>query len=84
MNDFLSFLENKIKKNIEVEKILIVDNSSLHKKHRFFDSKKYHLKLEIQSTYLISLDKIKAQREIMSLLKEELKNKIHALEIKII
>ena len=84
MNDFLSFIENKIKKNIEVEKILIVDNSNQHKKHRFFDSKKYHLKLEIQSTYLISLDKIKAQREIMSLLKKELKNKIHALEIKII
>jgi len=84
MNNFLSFIENKIKKNIEVEKILIVDNSNQHKKHRFFDSKKYHLKLEIQSTYLVSLDKIKAQREIMSLLKKELKNKIHALEIKII
>ena len=83
MNDFLSFLENKIKKNIEVEKILIVDNSSLHKKHRFFDSEKYHLKLEIESTYLSSLDKIKAQRQIMSLLAEELKKKIHALEIKI-
>ena len=84
MNDFLSMIENKIKKNIEIENILIVDNSNKHKKHKFFDSKKYHLKLEIQSTYLISLDKIKAQREIMSLLKEELKNKIHALEIKII
>ena len=84
MNDFLSIIENKIKKNIKVENVLIIDNSNKHKKHRFFDSKKYHLKLEIQSTYLVSLDKIKAQREIMSLLKEELKNKIHALEIKII
>ena len=83
MNDFLSFIENKIRKNIEIEKILIVDNSNQHKKHKFFDSKKYHLKLEIQSVYLRSLDKIKAQREIMSLLKEELKSKIHALEIKI-
>ena len=83
MNNFLSFIENKIKKNIEVEKILIVDNSNQHKKHRFFDSKKYHLKLEIESTYLRSLDKIKAQRQIMSLLAEELKKKIHALEIKI-
>ena len=45
--------------------------------------KKYHLKLEIQSAYLRSLDKIKAQRQIMSLFSEELKNKIHALEIKI-
>ena len=83
MNDFLSFIENKIKKSIKVEKILIVDNSNRHKKHRFFDSKKYHLRLEIQSSYLKSLDKIIAQRQIMSLLAQELKNKIHALEIKI-
>ena len=83
MNDFLSYIENKIKKNIEVEKILIVDNSNLHKKHRFFDSKKYHLKLEIESAYLRSLNRIKAQRQIMSILAEELKIKIHALEIKI-
>ena len=31
MNDFLSFIENKIKKNIKVEKILISDNSNQHK-----------------------------------------------------
>ena len=83
MNDFLSFIENKIKKNIKVEKILIVDNSNQHKKHRFFDSKKYHLKLEIQSTYLISLKKIQAQRQVMKVLAAELKSKIHALEIQI-
>jgi stress-induced morphogen len=83
MNNFLNFIENKIKKNIKVEKILITDNSSQHKKHRFFDSKKYHLKLEIQSAYLSKLNKIKAQREIMSLFAEEFKTRIHALEIKI-
>ena len=83
MNDFLSYVENKIRKNIKIEKILIIDNSNQHKKHRYFDPEKYHLKLEIQSTYLRSLDKIKAQRQIMTLLSEELKNKIHALEIKI-
>ena len=43
----------------------------------------YHLKLEINSVYLKSLDKIKAQREIMNILSNELKTKIHALEIKI-
>jgi|TARA_B100000787_G_C16084041_1_gene245825 stress-induced morphogen len=83
MNDFLSFIENKIKENIKVEKILIIDNSNQHRKHRFFDSEKYHLKLEIESNYLSSLDKVKAQRQIMSILAKELKNKIHALEIKI-
>jgi|TARA_B110000977_G_C10801435_1_gene386446 stress-induced morphogen len=83
MNDFLSFIENKIRKNIKVEKILITDNSNLHKKHRFFDSEKLHLKLEIQSTYLSSLNRITAQRKVMLLFTEELKTKIHALEIKI-
>ena len=83
MNDFLRSIETKIKKNLKIESILIIDNSSKHKKHKFFDSEKYHLKLEIESTYLRSLDKIKAQRQIMSLLAEELKKKIHALEIKI-
>ena len=83
MNNFLRFLENKIKKNIKIESILIIDNSNQHRKHKFFESEKYHLRLEIKSVYLNSLSKVKAQREIMKLLVEELKNKIHALEIKI-
>ena len=83
MNDFLRFVESKIKKNIEVEKIVIIDNSRQHKKHKSFNAEKYHLKLEIESIYLNSLDKIKGQREIMTILSEELKTKIHALEIKI-
>jgi|TARA_B110000438_G_C15725493_1_gene611810 stress-induced morphogen len=83
MNDFLKLVEEKIKKNIKVESILIVDNSKQHEKHKSFDVKMYHLKLEINSVYLKSLDKIKAQREIMNILSNELKTKIHALEIKI-
>jgi stress-induced morphogen len=83
MNDFLKFIKNKIIENIKIESILIIDNSNLHKKHKFFNSEKYHLSLEIRSVYLNSLTKIKAQREIMKLLDKELNTKIHALEIKI-
>jgi|TARA_B110000971_G_C19779098_1_gene394446 stress-induced morphogen len=83
MNNFLEFIENKIKKNIKLESILITDNSSQHKKHKTFDVEKYHIRLEIESIYLKSLNKIKAQREIMTILSEEIKTKIHALEIKI-
>ena len=83
MNNFLKFIENKVKKNIKIENILITDNSSLHKKHKFFNPEKYHLKLEIESDYLNSLTKIKGQREIMNLLADEMQTKIHALEIKI-
>tara|TARA_B110000495_G_C22479597_1_gene296400 strand:+ start:145 stop:399 length:255 start_codon:yes stop_codon:yes gene_type:complete len=83
MNDFLKFIESKIKKNIKTESILVVDNTALHKKHKFFDSKKYHLKVEIKSIYLSSLGRIRAHKEVMKILTEELKSKIHALELKI-
>ena len=42
-----------------------------------------HLKLEIKSNQLSTMNKLDAQRKIMGVLKEDLKNKIHALEIKI-
>ena len=54
MNDFLEFVRKKLKKNIKIESILVIDNSDLHKNHKFFDSKKYHLKLEIKSKYCAS------------------------------
>ena len=83
MNDFLKLIENKIKKNIKAESVLVIDNSNQHKKHKSFDVEKYHMRLEIESVYLKSLDKIKAHRKIMNILSDELKKKIHALEIKI-
>ena len=42
------------------------------------------LSLQIKSNYLKKKNKISAQREIFHILKPELKEKIHALEIKII
>ena len=84
MENFLKIVEKKIVKNIKVEKIIIIDNSYKHKKHKFFDVNKYHLYLEVKSKYLSTLSRLESQRLIMKILDEELKDKIHALEIKII
>ena len=43
----------------------------------------YHLHLKIKSLYLKSISRINAQKLIMGILKNELKNKIHALQISI-
>ena len=83
MNNFLKIIEKKISENVSCEKILVIDNSHKHKKHKFFDKNKFHISLEIYSKHLKSLNRIKAQRMIMDILKEELNYKIHALEIKI-
>ena len=76
-------IKEKIKKKINPENIILIDNSSLHTKHKSFDPNKIHLKIVIESKKLKSMTKIAAHKEIFSILKNEMKNKIHALEIEI-
>ena len=80
---FFDEIKEKINKNINTKNIVLIDNSSFHTKHKSFDSNKFHLKIVIKSTKLKNMDKITAHKEIFSILKNEMKNKIHALEIEI-
>jgi len=83
MTSFFDQIKEKINKKINPENIILIDNSSFHTKHKSFDSNKFHLKIVIKSTTLRNMDKITAHKEIFSILKNEMKNKIHALEIEI-
>ncbi len=83
MKNYFAEIEKKLKDNINLESIEIVDNSHRHKKHKFFSKGKYHLHLKIKSLYLQSISRINAQKKIMKVLKDDLKSKIHALEISI-
>ena len=76
-------IKEKINKRINPENIILIDNSSFHSKHKSFDPNKLHLKIIIKSEKLKSMNKIAAHKEIFSILKNEMKNKIHALEIEI-
>ena len=80
---FLEKLKAKINQKLNPEQILLIDNSSLHAKHKSFDSNKFHLKLIIKSAKLRKIEKVNAHRVIFSILKDEMKNKIHSLEIEI-
>ena len=81
MTDFLEKIKEKINDKLSPEKVLLVDNSDLHKKHKQFDSKKFNLKLIIESKKLKNMNKIEAHKMIFSILKNEMQSKIHALEI---
>ena len=83
MINFFDEIKEKINKKINPENVIIVDNSNLHAKHKFYDSNKFHLKIIIKSEKLRNMDKVAAHKEIFSILKYEMKNKIHALEIEI-
>ena len=76
-------IKEKINKEINPENVTLIDNSSFHTKHKSFDLKKFHLKIIIKSEKLKSMSKIMAHKEIFSILKDEMNNKIHALEIEI-
>ena len=83
MENYFKDIEKKLKAEINFGKLEIIDNSEKHKGHKFFSEEKYHLHLKIKSLYLKSISRLSAQKLIMSILKEDLKNKIHALEISI-
>ena len=83
MNNYFDEINKKLKNKIEIEDLVIIDNSHKHKGHKFFSPEKFHLHLKIKSLYLQSISRINAQKLIMRILKEDLKTKIHALEISI-
>ena len=83
MESYLESIKNKIKNKNDIEEVDIVDNSKAHIGHKSYDEKKFHLQIKIKSNFLNSLNRINAHKKIMEILKEDLKTKIHALEISI-
>ena len=81
--NFFDQVKEKINKKINPENIILIDNSNLHTKHKSFDINKFHLKIIIKSKKLKNMNKIAAHKEIFAILKDEMINKIHALEIEI-
>ena len=83
MITYLEKVKTKINNELNPEQILLIDNSYLHTKHKSFDTNKFHIKLIIKSEKLKNMKKIDAHKVIFSILNDEMKNKIHALEIEI-
>ena len=84
MTIFLEKVKEKITSKLDPEKISLIDNSHLHAHHKTFDINKFNLKLIIKSEKLKSMSKIDAHKLIYSILEDEIKSKIHALEIDIL
>ena len=83
MKNYFDEIKSKLKKQVEIEELVLVDNSHKHKGHKFFSPEKFHLHLKVKSLYLNSISRVNAQKIIMKILEEDIKNRIHALEISI-
>ena len=83
MKNYLEEISIKLKNQIEIEELIIIDNSHKHKGHKFYSNEKFYLHLKIKSIYLSPLSRVIAQKLIMKVLKKDLEKTIHALEISI-
>jgi len=81
INQLISIIKNKIKKNISLEYIKIEDKNFLHKNHKNYQDRKFHLKLTIGSLELKKMSKIQSTKKIYKLLEEELRKYIHSIQI---
>ena len=84
MKNYFENIEEKIKLKVNLENLKIIDNTHKHKGHKSFSPERYHIKLIIKSQYLSSISRLEAHKIINEVLKEDLKTKIHALEINIV
>ena len=83
INELIVNVKKKLKKNINIENILIEDKTFLHKNHSGHENDKFHLKIKIESKELKKLNKIDSNKKIYKILEIELKNHIHSLQISI-
>ncbi len=81
INILIEKVKKKICDKIKCEKIMIEDKTFLHKKHKNFDSKKFHLKIKIESIELKSKEKLESNRYIYSIIDKELKKYIHSIQL---
>ena len=81
INQLIEIVKNKLSNHIACEKIEIQDKTFLHKKHVTHNNKKFHIKLIVTSDYLRKKNKIQSTKEIYKILKDELKNSIHSIQI---
>ena len=81
LNNLIKNIKTKLLASSFVEKVIIEDKTYLHIKHLSHDKNKFHLKLTISSKELKKMSKLDATKKINNILKDEIKNYIHSIQI---
>ena len=81
INDLNDTIKKKITKQLMIDEILIEDKTYLHLKHKNFQKNKFHIKIFIKSKELSNMSKINSTKKIYDIIKLEIKNYIHSIQI---
>ena len=83
INELIAIIKKKLSDQINIQSIEIEDKSLLHKNHKGNQEGKYHLKLNIVSDELKSMNRIESNKKIYKVLDKELKETIHSIQIQL-
>ena len=81
INELIAIVKNKLETKIIIQNLKIEDKSFLHKNHKGHQEGKFHIKLIINSDELAQTSKIESTKRIYNILKLELKEYIHSIQI---
>ena len=81
INDLNDTIKKKISKQFMIDEILIEDKTYLHLKHKNFQKNKFHIKIFIKSKELSNMSKVNSTKKIYDIIKLEIKNYIHSIQI---
>ncbi len=81
INDLIAIVKKKLESQISLQDIIIEDKSFLHKGHKGNEENKFHIKISIRSLELSKLSKIQSNKKIYKILKNELNEYIHSIQI---
>ena len=84
INELIAIIKKKLSEQINIQNIEIEDKSFLHKNHIGNQAGKYHLKITLKSKELSEMSKIESNKKIYKILKDELKEFIHSIQILIV
>jgi len=83
INKLIEVVKEKITKEIVLQEINVEDKSFLHKSHKNNSPNKFHIKITIISEELKFKKKVDSTKIIYKILKNELKNYIHSIQLSI-
>ena len=77
-------IQDIIEKNFNEFSVLVTDDSLAHKGHNNFDGKEEtHIIIELKKKFNLEINRLEIHKKINTLLSEEFKIGLHALQIKI-
>ena len=81
INDLIAIVKKKLINQINIESIKIEDKSFLHKNHAGNQEGKFHLKINLISNELKTMNRIQSNKKIYKILEKEMKDYIHSIQI---